>query len=241
MHDLGCVALAQGETAQATAQFAACLAQHRAAGDQAGAAMALYALGQTALEERAYARAAPLFAELHDLAQDSGDPRRVAQALHGAGRAALGRGTYRPAAAQLRARLKHVEAELADGDRGAQLAYGQRVALEREVQSGRALAALLADVAALATAKGEAERAACLWGAAQGQVEHAAWWLEAEPRHDLVGVICAPARRADYQALAARVRAQAGDTAYDAAWSAGQLMLVEQSIALAYEVVVDDG
>ena len=242
LHDLGCVALAQGNTAQATAHFTACLEQHRAAGAQAAAADALYALGQVALAERDYPRADALFAELLVLAREIGDQRRTGQALQGAGHAALGQGVYRLAAAHLRASLTHwrqVKAEHADRDRGANLAYGQRVALERDLEGGRALAALLADVAALAAVQGQPERAVWLWAAGQGQVEQPAWWLPADTRHDLAGVIRAPAMRAHYQALAARTRAQLGEAAYDAAWTAGQAMTLEQAIAYAF--AGDDG
>ena len=57
----------------------------------------------------------------------------------------------------------------------ADLAYGQRVTLERDLAGGRALAALLADVAALVAAQGQPQRTVRLWAASQRQVEQPTW------------------------------------------------------------------
>jgi hypothetical protein len=96
----------------------------------------------------------------------------------------------------------------------------ESLALFRTGDAKLGIACCLVGFAVVASTDGQPERAARLLGAAVGLL-------------DIIKADLAPADRSDYEASVARVHAQLGTQAFEAAWAHGQALTLEQAIAYA--------
>jgi tetratricopeptide (TPR) repeat protein len=243
--DLGMLAYHQGDYEVARRQIEESLALYRASHERAGVSVALGCLGAVARAQGDTACARACYAEKLALWRAVGDRAGIAATLAELGALAQQEGDLAQAQAlfaealALRRELGHpvdIAASLAhqgglaaaQGDAAsAATLYGEALAVLAPT-ADRAVAALcLEGVAALAQAAGAVERAARLWGAA------------ATLRRGTFVVFVWDERTARERLIAAG-RTALGETAFAAAWAAGQAMTLEQAIAEAWETPAVD-
>lgn len=240
---LGIVLWYRGNYPRATALFEESLALSRSQDNKGGIAQALHGLGRVAASRGEDERATALLQDSLTIFQELGDREGIAATLHILGRVAAHSGDYAQAKAFLDASLTdygHLQSGWkpagllnALGYLAAQIgAYDQAGALLRESLTIRTrrgttwdkwgLAECLERLASVATAHQQAERAVCLWAAADA----------------LRANIAAPLPPADHRERdrdLARARAKLG-TGFAALWAQGHVMTLEQAIDYALVV-----
>ena len=240
LHHLAHVREAQGDAAGAARLFEESLAIARAAGDRWETALTVNCFGATLLRLGDQDRALALLEEGLRVARELGNGHCLADALRLLGLAAQERGERPRARHLLEESLSHCR-RLRDkpgsalslgilgtllieqGDwAGATAAYRESLALRRDLGDILGVARCLDGLAAIAAGQGDPLRAAQLGGVADG--------LRAA-----IGV--APLRRQppSHERLMARARQTAGATPFDAAWSAGRALGLDDAM----EAVLD--
>jgi non-specific serine/threonine protein kinase len=234
----GFLAQAQGDEARAIALLEESLTLYRSIGNRRGIASALYSLGVEAEDSGAYERANDLLTEALTLVDELGDLRGKAFTLLHLGIVAYGREDDAAAVAYSEAGI--ALAPEIDSKAGAVLGifclalvagrrghHSQAAGRYREIvawldaadvfagswprRSIDSVGRTLNGLATLAAAIGQAERAARLFGAAAAD-------------HEAIGSKPALPERTLFEHATARVRAELGAPAFDAAWAAGATM-----------------
>lgn len=212
----------------------------RELGDEAGVAAALQNLGVTALRMNDLARAGELLEESLALQRRLGDTLGLSRSLQALGLVAVVEGSHRRADALLEEGLA-VTRESNDTlgtvllmGMGALSALGQKeygrartyceegMALAREPELRHGVVFILHAAAALAGAMGEDACSARLWGVAEGIGE-------------AIGVALVSVEARHYGPYIAASRARLGDEVFDAAFSEGKGMSVEDAVEYAVE------
>jgi predicted ATPase/class 3 adenylate cyclase len=245
LSDLGGLACMRGDYAQARTYYDERLALWRELGDRSGEIRSLSWLGHLASDEGDDLRAAALHEEALALAGASGYTYGVAGALFGLGRVAHQRGAHDQAAARYSEALalwRELElsghtaqmlihlAELAlqQGDlEGATAHYAECLELNVERSDRFGGAHCLAGFAKIAGARGQLERAARLSGGAAALF-------------DLIGVTPAYTQRANLNRVVAGWRAHLDEATFAAAWAAGRALTLEQAMAYALELTLEE-
>jgi len=237
LHRLGWPARERGDAPTAWARLAESLSLYRALDGQAGTGWILTTMAEVAILEEDAARTEQLLRERIALDSKSSKIYRQGWVLNHLGHAAQLRGDYE------RARQLHVdslewfglfgdqhwgiawrahalgEIALAQGDRGAAATWlAQALNVNRKIGDRAGIAWCLAGLGSAAALDEEPERAAHLWGAAEGL-------------RVAIGARPALATRATYERALAIVRAQLGEGAFAAGWAAGQALPLESAIA----------
>jgi DNA-binding CsgD family transcriptional regulator len=192
-------------------------------------------LGVQDLEQGEYERAKPFFEEALELSRDLGDKRNIVYALHNLAEVARHTGHYEQART-LGMEAVSVSREMDDkwgtarnfvwlgivtaykGDDYEEAAgfLEKGFALIREVGDWEFVAYALDSFAVIAGAKGQCERAARLWGAA-------------EALRKTIGAAIHPTDRRDYERSVAAARAQLNESAWEAAFEEGMAMSAEEA------------
>ena len=219
------------------------LALYQKLGDASGCAWQVVWLGWVAVAQGDYARAAELGAQGHAALLALGDSYGAAVALFPAGEAAyllgdlaLAAQAYQDSLALMRQvrnlwaggrrliRLGQIAHRQGDLPRSlALIREGLAACMDGGDYSGVAMA--LAAIAGVTRAEGDWERAVRLLGAVaalQQQTGAPLWFVD----------------RVEFDRSLAGLRAQAGDPAFDAAWAAGQALLLPAALQLALEPIV---
>jgi predicted ATPase len=115
--------------------------------------------------------------------------------------------------------LGHQAQDTGDSVRAASL-YGESLTLYRKTEGRRGIAECLEDVASLLVARGDLERAARLYAAA-------------EAAREAIGAPRPPRSRETYERDLATIRAGLGEDAFAIAWKEGQAMTLDQACDLA--------
>ncbi len=247
LNNLGVLARYQGQLERAEAIFQESLTLRREIGDIWGVAGSLSNLSSVVAEQGELPRAIILQEESLVLRRELGDKVTIGLALTNLGVLARYQGQYEQAAAFLEEGLA-LRSELGDkwgaanalanlgnvavdqdDDARAVAAYRQSLTLCRDIGDKRTIPYCLEGLAAVACARGHAERAARLCGAA-------------DALRSVIGAPLPPVERPMLDRTVAAVRATM-DTgspqrgrAFAAAWSAGQALTLEQAIAEALVV-----
>jgi non-specific serine/threonine protein kinase len=248
---LGAIATYQGDASTARECTEESLLLYRSVGDVRGTAWALTRLGILAEDQGEYERATAFLTEALAVAAPLGERWMSAVRQQHLGIAAYGRGDFGQATTHLRASLAlaremadplpifipalylgHVACDQGDYAQAAEW-YAEAVATYDHI--GGMVAALawdresvaraLAGLAALASACGQPDRAARLFGAAERLREE-------------VGLALAFPERATYERATAAAAARLGDTAFAVAWAAGRAMRPEEATAEVEELLV---
>jgi ATP/maltotriose-dependent transcriptional regulator MalT len=207
---------------------------------QGGIAWLLCDLGEMAYHQGDYTRAAALFEQSLTIRRKLGNQEEVAWTLHLLGEVALAQGdnltaqTYEEerlriehergnkqgmaAALTSLALMMHAQGKVTQ----AQALLEESLALVQELDNRVGIAAVLDGFAALALSKGDPDRAARLWGAAEN-IRAAA------------GEVFSLVELALYKRTVAGARDQLGEARFTAAWAEGRAMLLEQAIAYALD------
>jgi predicted ATPase/class 3 adenylate cyclase len=238
LHHLGILSREQGNAAQAVKRFEEMLAIFQELKDSEGMAWALCSLGAVAVLRQDTARATELLTKSIMLFEALGNQSGIAWALNHCGHVAQIQEDLQ------RAKLLHAqslalfgadtqlgtawarqslgEIALAQHDTaGALIQFAESLKLFQELGNKIGVAWCLAGIAGVASATGQPQRAARLWGAAQAI-------------NRTVGGRPAPGTRASYDQTAAR--AQLDAESFAAAWTEGQAMTQEAAIACALEL-----
>ncbi len=199
---LGDVALDQGDLVRAAERFERALGLSLGAGYTLWHGFALYNLGRVARARGEYAHAEELLTESQALFQHLG---------------------VLAAVGEVRLELGRVARAQSDQVRATQL-FAESLGLIREFRGGnkRDIAYCLTELAGLATANGQPERAARLLGAAEALRESAS--IQLPP------ILCASY---DHDVTAAR--AAMDEATFTEAWAAGRAMTMEQAITYALD------
>lgn len=239
--NLGTISFQQGEIGWAVARHEEALALRRALGDTRGIASSLNNLGVMAQTEGEYGRAATFFAESLSLYRQMRAQRGISIALNNLGYAAWHQGEYEQAATFTE----------------------ESLALRRELGDREGIASSLTNLGEIACLRGDLERAAALhsesltlfrelgapWGilyclqrlALVGQTpssqRHAARLSGAlATLRVTLGMPVPHDEHARVEAALAALHAALGADAFDATWSEGQAMTLDQAIAEALEI-----
>jgi DNA-binding CsgD family transcriptional regulator/tetratricopeptide (TPR) repeat protein len=231
----GLLAKSRGDYNQALALGTESLALWRDLGDREGTALALHLLGIAAVGRGDYDRAAVHIGEAEALFAALDNRWWVAGMHSDLGRAVYGRGDLAEATAifedslavfsdlddplNTAMTLNHLGFVACDrGDRaGTAARFAAGLPLWRRLGFQGGLTAWLAGVATLAATCGAPERAARLFGAAQGL-------------RDLLGHASGQPERAAFDRAAGGTRLALGDAGFAAAWAAGQALPLEQAL-----------
>jgi tetratricopeptide (TPR) repeat protein len=240
LNNLGIVAGDQGEHAAARAYHQQSLEIRRAAGDGAGVATSLFNLGNVTCDAGDLAAARAFYEESLALRRALQDRYGVAGVLNSLGNLAYARGDHRAARALLEEALSLLQG-LEGGARPLMvntlhslglvaLRQGDLARSRRRLRESLALCAELGDrrnaayalegLAGQARARGQARRAAGLYGAADGL-------------RQAIGAPLPPPERAEYDRDVAALREALGEAALAAAWAEGRAMSWEDAVARA--------
>jgi ATP/maltotriose-dependent transcriptional regulator MalT len=244
LSEAGTFAWHRGEYEQAKVFHGEALDLYRELGDEGNAAFALMCLGVQDLDQGEYERAKPFIEEALTLSRELGDKRNIGYALHNLADVARHTGDYEQART-LGMEAISVSQEMDDewtvarnfvwlgivtaykGDDHEEAAgfLEEGFELIREVGDWEWVAYALDSFAVLAGAKGQGERAARLWGAA-------------EALRKSIGAALHATDRPDYDRSVAAVRSQLGEETWEAAFAQGMAMSAEEAAeyALSEEV-----
>jgi tetratricopeptide (TPR) repeat protein len=207
-----------------------------------GIAFWLQILGDVALRRDDPGAAESLYQEALALLSELGDQRGIAESLHRLGHLALQQGDQEEARAFLdeslalqrelgdrrgiaRALYHTAELALQRGDWAeARARYEESLAIRRELGDERSIAECLEGLAALAGVRGQREQAATLFGAAE--------ILRDSTRLSLPLVEYFRSRAVRSRPIA---RKEFNESTFEAAWSQGRLLRLDQAIAYALE------
>jgi PAS domain S-box-containing protein len=237
---IGWMTREQGDAARAWAWLEDALALNRALGERQQIAWTLLTMSGVAILREDAASAEALIEQGRALNPDSHD--WIGWSLNHMGHAAELRRDY-DRAEQLHQQTLVVFIERL-GDRSTGVMWAYQGLGETALGQGNAAAARQWLRAGLQLSRDLGARIMIAWwiaglgsAAALGEVpEHAArLWGAAEHLRVLLGCRTPPAARVTYEYLLAQVRAQLGDTAFAAAWAAGEALPLEQAIAEALE------
>jgi tetratricopeptide (TPR) repeat protein len=243
LSEAGTFAWHQGDYEQATIFHEQALALYKELGDEGNAAFALLCVGVQHLEQSEHEHAKPFFEEALTISRELGDKRNIGYALHNLAEVARHTGYYEQARA-LGMEAVSVSREMDDkwseardfvwlgiltaykGDDYEEAAgfLEEGFALIREVGDWEFVAHALDCFAVIAGAKGQGERAARLWGAA-------------EALRKSIGAALHPTDRPDYDRSVTAARAQLGEAEWEAAFAEGMAMSAEE----AADYVVGEG
>ncbi|HEY7033557.1 MAG TPA: LuxR C-terminal-related transcriptional regulator [Thermomicrobiales bacterium] len=216
------------------------LAMARDAGDAAGEAITLLALGDMACDQNDHARANRFLQAAVALCDQLGDRARATMAVFNLGAMARRAGDEERARAILgdavaRARAQGFGLALAFGlnllsriarrrgdAAGALAMYQESLDLAWHLQHRVSVAYILLDGVTLAADAGQAERAARLCGAAEALREAIGMPREPSPAH---------AAGADYHRTLAALRSTLGEERFTGAWATGRTFPLEQAVA----------
>jgi predicted ATPase/class 3 adenylate cyclase/DNA-binding CsgD family transcriptional regulator len=236
LNGLARLAALQGEYERTTALVQECLAFAGELGDKSGMIDALYLLAWNASLQDEHERAAGFDREGLVLARELGNTSGIARGLSELGQNYLAQGHPLQAVALLEESLqlyqelgsKYNVAELVDilgdaklylGDpQQAKTLFTEGLSLARKAESKVKVAWSLAGLARVSAVEGEPGRAAHLFGAAES-------WYD-------LGKAMDPALYKDYQHAVESVRVQLGEKPFQAAWTRGKEMTIEQALAV---------
>jgi predicted ATPase/class 3 adenylate cyclase len=234
----GGLAWAQGEYRPAQSYYADALSLYRELKDRPGIAQVLNNQGMVALHQEQYARAEAFYTQSLALFRMLNHTWGTANTLGNLGMVAQLQGDdaqaqrfYTESLAvrrQLRDKrgislmLNNLgEVTLNQGDTVQSFAfYVECLALCRELHDREGAAYCLEGLAGIAVARRQIERAAQLWGIAEGLRE-------------AIGSPLMPADRTRYDRLVAEARAQADPAAWQSAWEAGRQTRLDQAVIFA--------
>jgi predicted ATPase len=189
-----------GDYAAARSCYEECLAMRRAAGQTWAAAWALLGVGQAVRLQGEPGVAHSHAREAHAMFQECGDKSAIAWSLSDLGRAVGDQGDL-AAARQL---------------------LEESLAIFRTQGKKGGIGRVLERLAAVAVAQAEPERAARLFGSAEGLRE-------------AMGAPLPPAERAEHERSVAAVRTSLGEETFATAWAAGRAMPMEEAVSYALE------
>jgi non-specific serine/threonine protein kinase len=195
---LGILDRLRGDMAQATARLEASLELSQASGDASATYLTLYALADTVRAQADYGRAIKLYEASLGLMRGAGDQWHAGQALLGLGYAAALMGDHTRARAAL----------------------GESLRILHSLGDRRIIAACLEGFACLASLADQPDRAAHLFGCADG--------LRAS-----IGAAAEPFTRADNERATDLARAGLGEAAFAATFARGHQQPLEAAIAWA--------
>jgi len=242
---LGWLAGEQGDSATAWARLSESLAIFRELGYAASIADTLIILAEVAILDEDPARSEALLAESRVLEQrENHDLNIIGWALNHLGHAAQLRGAY-DRAAQLHHESLECFQAFGDQHRGFAWAYhslgesalglgrldeaarwlAQGLTISQTLSDQASMSWCLAGLGSVAALDEEPERAARLWGAAEGLRQA----ISCRP---------APAARATYERALAVARAQLDEATFAAAWAQGHALSLEQAVTEALNVAV---
>ncbi len=240
LNGAGAMAQVQGDHPRAVALFEEALALWRQLGDRLGVSKALNNLGIVICKDGDYARARSYFEQSLAIKRELGDKGGVAISLGNLAFAVLSQGDYTVARSYLEQSLA-IGREVGDkgsiaitlnnlalvmvnqGDHSAAHAFlEESLAIKRELGDTRGITASLEEFARVAAAQGQIERAARMYGAAEGLREQ-------------IGARTPVSDRAHYDRSVAEVRAAIGEERFAAAWAQGRATTLEQAIAYILE------
>ena len=234
---LGVLAREQADSATAWARMTESLAISRELGDVQAVAWTLVTMAEIAIVDEDPARAEALLAESRAL----GQPLEFGWRLNHLGHAAQLRGDFQRAARLHQESLDRFQS-VGHQPYGVAAAYqslgetalglgrldeaarwlAQGLALSQTLYVPAYIAWCLAGLGSAAALDEEPERAARLWGAAEGL-------------RQFIGCRSAPAARATYERALAVARAQLGEATWAVAWAEGRAMPLEQAIMYALD------
>ena len=197
LSNLGAIVLAGGDVNRAGPLLDQAVSVAREAGDERILALAVNNLGDYSLTRGDFQRARPLFEESLGLLRARGDTANVARALFNLGASELELGRH----------------DVAGGH------FREGLALARDAGDREDLAWILEGLAALAAARGQAERAAVLLGAATAQLA-------------AMGADHKPYERSLRERTEARTAATLGDVAMAQAVASGAILAMPEAIEL---------
>ena len=183
------------------------LARFRAAGDSGGSAYVLWQLGNMARDRGAHEQAASLYEESVALVREAGDMWALAGALQWSGWLASLQGNSEQATAF----------------------HEEGLVLSRELRAPWVISLHVCGLVMVATAKGQPERAARLFGAEET--------LREAMGLSMGGV----ARRAAYQRSVATARVALGEDAFMKIWAEGRALSTEEAVEYALSAEDGDG
>jgi len=238
---LGLVDSDEGDRASARALYGESLAIRRALGDQWGVSFSLNNLGNVAFEEGDYPAARALYEESLAIRREVGDRLGIGLSLNKLGNVAYEQGDY-PAARTLHEESLAIRRALGDrlgvgislanlGDvafaqcdySSASALHAESLAVNREVGARSGVAQALEGLASVVSVAGQPERAARVWGKAEGLREE-------------LGCPLPPHERSRHERRIVAARARLGDdAAFDLAWNEGRAMTLDQTVAHAME------
>ena len=238
LYHLGRARREHGDAIAARQQLEESLAGFKALGDTPWVNMVLNALAGVAILEEDAARAAALIDAALAINPEEDIGISLAWSLYQAGHIAQLRGDYAQATQMHTDSLdRFQQLNLQLGRALAMLGLGQTALGQHDA---RRSTAFLHDALKLLIDLGDRVGIAwCLAGLAgaavldEAPLRAARLWGAAEALRQSIGCRPAPAGRATREQLMAAARAQLGDSAFDAAWAAGQTLTLEQAVALA--------
>ena len=210
-------------------------------GDKPGVALAYNRLGIVATEyQRDYARAAALYQKSLTLFRESGERWGIAVVLGNLGSVAWYQGEY-ARASELFEKSLALFRELGDARNIASVLHDQGSVTLEQGHYDRATARFKESLALLKEQENKSDLAACLEGLARvagmrGQpVPAARLWGAAEAIRASIGTPLTARERETNEGAVTAARAQLDEAAWQAAWSEGRAMALEQAIAYAAE------
>jgi len=240
LHNLGLVAHEQRNYALAQSLIQKSLTIYREINDRWGLARSLSNLGNVMLDQEHHDLACSLFEESLMIQRELGDSRGISMSLHGLGLMAWSQGNYGSAGSLLQESLA-MKRELGDKggialslyylgnvnlDQGnydlARLYYGESLTLFRQMEDKAAVVLLLEGFARLAAAQGHSVRAVRLIGAEDALSTG-------------IGVSLLPKRQLQHDRCLAALRNALSESAFTAAFTAGQTLTWEEAVAYALE------
>jgi non-specific serine/threonine protein kinase len=245
LNNLGELAMTRDDHAAARSFLEESMALWRRPEDQWELARTLHNLGAVAYRRGDLATARELFAEVLAMKRAAGDRQGTASAVNNLGLIAMAMGDLVAARPLLgeslaiyeglgdRRRAAHTLQGLADlarleGDhpRSARL-FGHSLRIYGEVGDQVGVAHCLESLGVVTASAGDDARAARLFGAAEGC-------------RRMLALPLPPAGLAEHEAAVATVRGGLGDSAFAAAWEAGEAMTPEQAIEYAVGATAPD-
>ncbi len=243
------VALEQHEHTRARSLLEESLTLFGERGDKLGLTWALQFLARALVAQGDYTRAYTLAGESIALCRELQNKTALAFGLDLMGQVALYLGDASTARSLLEEELAllremgeqrniaYVLSHLADvavaqwDEAAARSLYQESLALFGQLDDKRGVASCLHRWARMAARRGEAMMAARLWGVAEALGEASG------PRSPLLLHVAHP----DDDHLVRVVRAQLGEQAFSSAWAEGQLMTVEQALAIQGQLITWEG
>ncbi len=242
--NLGAIATKQGDHALAYSRYEQALEIFREVGDKWRISRLLLSMAVVYFEQVDYTRVRALLRESRGICQELGDKRTLAIVLNYLGELARAEGDYAAAlssyeeslmigrelggklnTAVVLHNLGHVALHQGDAGQAVSLFTESLVLFQKQGDKPR-IAWCLAGLAGVSAELRQPERAARLFGAAEGLLES-------------MGARLDPADRIEYERNMAATHAQLGEAMWEIAWEEGRAMSMEQAIAYALQEAND--